>query len=147
MIEGFEQADHVVSQFVRASDHRTGTSRHQDRTSGQGGGQIEEDRPEAPAEPVPHHGRPHPSGDGEGQPGAGRTLGDLGQVHERQGPASDPGPVAPQSLERASIPDRTDQADSLTRPFRRRLRRMARPARVDMRLRKPWFLARLRTLG
>jgi hypothetical protein len=24
---------------------------------------------------------------------------------------------------------------------------MARPARVDMRLRKPWFLARLRTLG
>ena len=35
--------------------------------------------------------------------------------------------------EGASISDRVDQADSLARPFRRRFRKMARPARVDMR--------------
>ena len=39
------------------------------------------------------------------------------------------------------------QADSSTRPFRRRAARMARPARVLMRWRKPWFLARRRLFG
>lgn len=39
------------------------------------------------------------------------------------------------------------QADSSERPLRRRAARMARPARVLMRARKPWFLARRRLLG
>jgi hypothetical protein len=33
------------------------------------------------------------------------------------------------------------------RPLSRRDFKMARPARVDMRLRKPWVLARFRVLG
>lgn len=55
--------------------------------------------------------------------------------------------MRPQRHETATITDRLDQADSLARPFRRRLRNTERPALVDIRLRKPWFLARLRTLG
>jgi hypothetical protein len=39
------------------------------------------------------------------------------------------------------------QADSSERPFRRRAVRMARPARVRMRNRKPWVLARRRLFG
>lgn len=39
------------------------------------------------------------------------------------------------------------QADSLWRPLRRRALRIARPARVDMRWRNPWFFARLRLFG
>ena len=39
------------------------------------------------------------------------------------------------------------QAESFARPLRRRPERMARPARVAMRLRKPCTLARLRLLG
>ncbi len=39
------------------------------------------------------------------------------------------------------------QADSLARPLRRRAARMARPARVDMRRRKPCVLERRRLLG
>jgi hypothetical protein len=41
----------------------------------------------------------------------------------------------------------TDQADSLARPLRRRSARIARPARVRMRRRKPCFLARRRLFG
>jgi hypothetical protein len=39
------------------------------------------------------------------------------------------------------------QADSLSRPLPRRADRMARPARVRMRSRKPWVLARRRLFG
>lgn len=41
----------------------------------------------------------------------------------------------------------TDQAESLARPLRRRSARIARPARVRMRRRKPCFLARRRLFG
>jgi len=39
------------------------------------------------------------------------------------------------------------QAESRSRPLRRRAARMARPARVRMRSRKPWVLARRRLFG
>lgn len=39
------------------------------------------------------------------------------------------------------------QAESFSRPLRRRPARMARPARVDMRSRKPWTRARRRLFG
>src|SRR6476659_4262111 len=39
------------------------------------------------------------------------------------------------------------QAESSVRPLRRRAARMARPARVRMRRRKPWVLARRRLFG
>ncbi len=40
-----------------------------------------------------------------------------------------------------------DQADSSSRPLRRRAARIARPARVRIRRRKPWTLARRRLFG
>src|SRR5581483_947313 len=39
------------------------------------------------------------------------------------------------------------QAESRWRPFNRRALMIARPARVDIRWRKPWFFARLRLFG
>src|SRR3954452_14282501 len=45
--------------------------------------------------------------------------------------------------EHAPVP----QADSSVRPLPRRAERMARPARVRMRRRKPWVLARRRLFG
>jgi hypothetical protein len=39
------------------------------------------------------------------------------------------------------------QADRRLRPLARRRLRIARPARVDIRARKPWRRFRLRTLG
>jgi len=62
--------------------------------------------------------------------------------------------ATPQSLRRGQhdylgIParKRSAQADSLSRPLVRRADRMARPARVRMRSRKPWVLARRRLFG
>jgi len=46
-----------------------------------------------------------------------------------------------------TVVDTTDQADSFALPRRRRAFSTARPPLVDMRVRKPWRLARLRTLG
>jgi hypothetical protein len=52
-----------------------------------------------------------------------------------------------QQFETRSIPNSMDQADSRARPRSRRALRMARPARVLMRCRKPCFFARRRLLG
>lgn len=56
-------------------------------------------------------------------------------------------PVFLQFGECAPATDTSDQADSFCLPRRRRRLTMARPARVDIRLRKPWRLARRRTFG
>jgi hypothetical protein len=50
-------------------------------------------------------------------------------------------------LEGLAVANPPDQAESLWRPFRRRARRTRRPARVDMRCRKPCRFARRRLLG
>ena len=69
------------------------------------------------------------------------------QHGHRHGATSDPTAAAPQFLERAAITNSPDQADRRRRPLSRRDRRTLRPARVDMRERKPCFFARRRTLG
>ena len=60
-------------------------------------------------------------------------------------------PGAPTTLtkdrEGLTSTDAGDHAEMRARPLRRRVRRMARPALVDIRLRKPCFLERLRTFG
>jgi hypothetical protein len=48
---------------------------------------------------------------------------------------------------RGSIGPDCYQADSSVRPLERRAARMARPARVRMRSRKPWVLARRLLFG
>src|SRR4029453_5367438 len=55
--------------------------------------------------------------------------------------------ITPERVERRTIADPSDQADSRARPLWRLPRMMARPARVRMRSRKPCRLARLRLLG
>ena len=49
--------------------------------------------------------------------------------------------------QRGSFPNSYAQADNSVRPLRRRAARMARPARVRMRNRNPWVLARRRLFG
>ena len=49
--------------------------------------------------------------------------------------------------QRGSFPNGYAQADNSVRPLRRRAARMARPARVRMRNRNPWVLARRRLFG
>jgi hypothetical protein len=69
------------------------------------------------------------------------------QHGHRHGATSDPTAAAPQFLERAAVTNSPDQADRRRRPLSRRDRRTLRPARVDMRERKPCFFARRRLLG
>jgi len=63
------------------------------------------------------------------------------------GATTDPTTAPPQFLERAAITNSPDQADRRRRPLSRRERNTLRPARVDMRDRKPCFFARRRLLG
>ena len=58
-----------------------------------------------------------------------------------------PWPSAAGDVRGARGPAPTPQADSSERPLRRREARIARPARVRIRRRKPWVLARRRLFG
>lgn len=127
--------------------------------------QIGEDRPEAPSQPVALDSMAHAPPDGECEPGRERIATEdrgsitrtdhrvlvacrfIGQEGDPDRPGTGPDPLTTKGVEGGSVPDAPDQADSLWRPFRRRARMTARPPRVDMRFRKPCFLARLRTLG
>ena len=102
--------------------------------------------PDPAAEAIPSDRRANPAGDriGHAQPimGIGRGKEPNPQIgganlHARRA----------ERRERRPIGDTPDQAASFWRPLRRRFFRISRPARVDIRERKPCFLARLRTLG
>ncbi len=130
--------------------------------------------PQPAADPVPDdrvadrltHDKAHP-GRHWPSPG-GRALSPIGIVHgvvpgggRHQGMHHQPGPTSttspanhrPELLATGEPGGRgehgfaQDQADSSARPLRRRAARMARPARVRMRSRNPWVLARRRLLG
>lgn len=141
-----QEADHVTSQFVVPPAGGLGPGAHQEmswRYQGGGPGQVVEDRPQLAAKPVAHHRPAHLAGDGERHPRrtSSRTVGGG------QRTLSDPDALLPEGSKGVPTTDGLDQADSFARPLARRLRSTARPARVDIRARKPWFLARLRTLG
>jgi len=70
-----------------------------------------------------------------------------GQESEADSTATHSQAVGPKRRERCPAIDRADHALSLCRPLWRRERRTALPPRVDMRARKPCFIARLRLLG
>ncbi len=118
--------------------------------------------PEAPADPVAHHRTTHRSRHDEAHAGlrAHRHARGLTQS-SRSGPqiADQPGltdttPITDHGGEVRRTPkpmgDRKHarpQAESCSRPLARRAARIARPARVRMRSRKPCVLARRRLLG
>jgi hypothetical protein len=56
-------------------------------------------------------------------------------------------PVAGDGPQAGAAGQPPGQAERRARPFCRRARRTARPARVDIRARKPWRLARFLTFG
>jgi hypothetical protein len=108
-------------------------------------------RPKAPPNPIPDDGRADPSPDAVRDPyvaprgRSGRRL--VGEVdHGHRTPPGAP-PITPERVERRTIADPSDQADSRARPLWRLARMMAWPERVRMRSRKPCRLARLRLLG
>jgi len=110
-----------------------------------------EDLPQLPADPVPHHRGSHGASDRErdARPiDMGRAVGVvMGCLPESQR-ATSPIPTSiSEELELPSIRDRVDQALSLCRPLSRRERMTLRPARSDMRCRKPCFFERRRLLG
>jgi hypothetical protein len=143
-----EQALHVVPQFIGGAVDRFGPRSHEEhatRCSPVGRLlQVSDDRSKAPAQPIAMDRAAHPAGQGEGQ---FDVVALPGEEHRAERPPTNPDAVTSQRHEGGPAADATDQADSLARPLRRRLRSTARPARVDIRLRNPWFFARLRTLG
>jgi len=147
--ESIEEADHVVPQFVGCAPDRIGSGGDEQSTGrqdrGSGSVHVGADGSQTPPETVSDDRAAHALGDGEGHagwPGVG-----IIEMGGRQRASANPNPLSPEGHKGSTVPDGTDQADSFARPLRRRLRRMDRPARVDMRARNPWFLARLRTLG
>lgn len=111
--------------------------------------QLHQNPPEAPPNAVADHRRAHPLADREGDP---RWLLPFawslrGQVRDPNHPGPGSPPVPTQRLEGLTVPDSPDQADSRCRPFKRRALRTFRPARVDIRCRKPCRFARRRLLG
>lgn len=101
--------------------------------------------PESTANAIAHHRVADTPPDGVRDPylpwRPGRDM------HDREGTATGAPTMNPQVKEGCPVTEGTNQADSLDRPRRRRPARIARPARLDMRCRKPWRLARFRTFG
>ncbi len=94
-VEGIEEADHVVPQFVRGAPDRFGTggdeqgARRDDRVTAPV--DICADRSQAPPESVADHGTADTLGDGERHPGW-IALG-AGQVPGRERTTTDPNPL------------------------------------------------------
>src|SRR4051794_21280111 len=103
------------------------------------------DRGAQPApDAVPRHRGTNPAADGKRD--ARRITGVTVQKTQRDGAGSLPtGPR--EGLERRTVADAPDQAESRLRPRARRARSTARPPLVRMRSRNPWVLARLRLFG
>jgi hypothetical protein len=100
--------------------------------------------PEAAADPVACHRGAHRLADGVRDPR--RLFGAVAE--ETQGYRAGSSPAGPRKgLERRTVADVPDQAESRFRPRARRVRSTARPPRVRMRLRNPWVLERLRLFG
>lgn len=150
-----ECSSHMSSQFVHAQALRCGPHHHQVGTGCQPfiGGFGCDRHTEAAAHTVPLDGRTDRSSRRVGHPrwSIGQHCSHRiplgGEVDHGDRSVRPGAPVTSERLERPSLADPPDQADRRRRPFRRRDWTMRRPALVDMRWRKPWRRARLRTLG
>lgn len=122
--------------------------------------ELAHDGPEPPSQAVAGHRRTGRPRDGIRHSNGLVSRAANGGDHDRPGPAAGAGlaecregaPAVQTAGTRARrgrhrTNERRSQAERRWRPLSRRARRMARPARVDMRCRKPCRFARFRLLG
>jgi hypothetical protein len=83
----------------------------------------------------------------EGKPDLGRQGPAVNCLNTPQCTGRDTNATVSKLIETCPTAQTPDQADSLTRPLARRFLRIARPARVDIRARKPCLRARRLLLG
>ena len=111
------------------------------------------ERAKPPLDAVPGDRRANRPANYESYPGrfppGQRVVPDQQVAHHQRPTRADPGAHGQRELRAAAHPGlgRQDQALSRSRPLRLRAARMARPARVRMRSRKPCVLARRRLFG
>ena len=105
---------------------------------------LGENDPESPTRAVARHCGTDLPADRKGE-SWGRGAICMERDPQGAGPAA--GAVTSQRVERAAATNSRDQADSFCLPLRRRALTMERPARSDIRLRKPCFFARRRLFG
>ena len=108
------------------------------------GRDLGEDDSETTSGAIARHCGTDLAADREGESWGG---GAICMKRDPQGTGPATGAVSSQRIEGAAATDCRDQADSFCLPLRRRALMMERPARSDMRLRKPCFLARRRLFG
>jgi hypothetical protein len=119
--------------------------------------------PKPALHPVPHHRAAYPAAHHEPyfRDPQRRSIDRVGLGHVHNETAT-PHPAAPlhrrrevlatgqtgdRGKQRDGFPNSYAQADNSVRPLRRRAAMMARPARVRIRNRNPWVLARRRLFG
>ena len=108
------------------------------------GRDLGEQDTESSARAIARHGRAERATDRERET---RCRGGIGMKRDPHRARAGAGAVVTKCVEGASTTDGRDQADSFCLPLRRRALMMERPARSDMRWRKPWRLARRRWFG
>ena len=137
----------MITKFVETRCYRRWRHLHQVAAGREFAGAVElaRDLPQLPADPVAGHGVSHRTSDGIGHPNAIGVV--IGCTTKAKRAASTKSTGFAQEIELPPIPDRFDQALSLCRPLSRRERMTLRPARSDMRCRKPCFFERRRLLG
>jgi hypothetical protein len=136
---------HHVGQFGVRQICRCRTGSPQVPPGGEMVALTSQNGPKATLHPIAGNGVTEGASHGVGHMGVTGVViddGDTPQISNGKSP-----PVGPQSLELGAPCKPPDQADSRARPRARRAFKMARPARVLMRWRKPCFLARRRLLG
>ena len=107
-------------------------------------GSFEEEVAQLSSKTIADHSRADGAADRERET---RPVALVIVVDDGECPGSCSAPVLSEFGEALPATYTADQADSFCLPRRRRRFTMARPARVDMRFRKPCRLARRRTLG
>ncbi len=135
----------MLRQLGEAHGYRGRTDTQQIRTpADQGFDVLVHARPETPPHAIAFDGRTHTLSDRVRDAWRRDRVGTHECHRHRTTAAADTRCERPEG---GPVPDTPDQADSRSRPLRRRAARTARPARVLMRTRNPCVFLRLRVFG
>lgn len=154
-----QRLGHALSQFFEGQRCRSRSSAHEVGPRAEVADLLRHHCPQPSPQAIAPDGTTHSATDGishsdvirDGSSGVGYRDRSPSHPPGRPTEGGEGGPVAngvDQGI-RSAVPIRQEpgQAESLWRPFWRRDRRIARPARVDIRWRNPCFLARRRFFG